>query len=632
MGRIALSNVWLVVVATALSLFSQRAIAQLAITEVMSFAATSFQGVPAPGLADFWELTNFGTNAIDLTGYTWNDNGGGLSSDDDLLFRGIEIAAKETILLVQSEPNNPIDDRQFRDWWGSMLPEGVRIFFYAQNGFNQSGDGIRLWAPGETNAANVVDQVDFGIARRGRTFTYDSQTGLFGWHSVEGADGAFAAATRDDVGSPGTTTGPVPLQILQEPENLAVCAGIDATFSVEAGGLPRPRYRWFFNGAVIAAATASTFTIPSPQAANAGRYEVEISNGFQTLLSRSATLSVNTNPTPPVFVSPLTDAIVVSNDVVRFSAMVCAQPPPTFQWLNNGVPIAGATNRTLVLPNVQFDLSGSVFCVRVANALGTNSACATLTVTPKPDLAVTEVMPSASTNCILSTDWFELTNFGSNAVNLLGYRWATGNGRMPALEATRVVTNSVILLPGQSAIFVERLTRGQFLNRWGAERLPPELIVITYSGEGLDQFGDELYFWSPGATDPNDPVTSRAWAGSLNGVSKFYFEKTLDALDYDSVPGEQGAFLAEQCDDIGSPGYITNPPPRIVRLSRDAGGSTLRCRAIPGRSYSVKWKRRLTDLAWTTLTTRSVGDWVETITDTTAGGAEQRFYLLEETP
>jgi hypothetical protein len=615
-------------------LAAPEAISQLAITEAMSSASTTSNGAPVSALADFWELTNFGTNDIDLTGYTWNDNGGGLSSDWELPFSGM-IHANESIVFVQSEPPDKlITEQEFRDWWGTNLPASVRVFLYTQSGlgFNQLVDGIRLWAPGETNAANVIDQVDFGAARRGRTFTYDPTNGLFGAFSVEGVDGAFKAATRDDIGSPGTTTGPVPLKILAQPASLSVCAGIDATFTVKAGGLPRPRYQWFLNGSVILGATASSHTVANPQAADAGEYQVEINNGFETLFSRVATLSVSTNSTPPVLFAPLTDALAIVNETVRFVVPVCAYPPPTFQWLANGVVILGATNRTLVVPNVQLLQSGTLYCAQISNPRGATSVCARLIVTPKPNLAITEVMPASSLNCATNADWFELTNCGTNAVNLLGYRWATGNGRMPSFEEPRVVTNHAILSPGQSAIFVERLTREEFFRWWGVDRLPPGLIVITYYGEGLDQNGDELYFWSPGATDPNDPVTSIAWTGSSNGVSKFYLEKGFDALDYDSVLGERGAFPAEQCGDTGSPGYLTNPPPRLVNLSRNNSVSTLRCRVIPGQTYRLKWTRRFTDQAWTTLFARQAADWVETATDSTAGNAEQRFYLLEEVP
>jgi hypothetical protein len=34
----------------------------------------------------------------------------------------------------------------------------------------------------------------------------------------------------------------------------------------------------------------------------------------------------------------------------------------------------------------------------------------------------------------------------------------------------------------------------------------------------------------------------------------------------DSVPGVNGAFRAIELGDIGSPGYLANPPPRILEI------------------------------------------------------------------
>src|SRR5262249_11264325 len=162
--------------------------------------------------------------------------------------------------------------------------------------------------------------------------------------------------------------------------------------------------------------------------------------------------SVDTNPTPPTLRAPLTDVLALIRETARFSALVCAYPPPSFQWMSNGVTIPGATNHTLVIPDVGESMSGTIYCVRIANAYGSTNFCARLTVTPRPTLVVTEVMPSPSTNCLNSADWFELTNCGSNAVNLLGYRFATGNQKTPSLADARVVTQAAVLTPGQSAL------------------------------------------------------------------------------------------------------------------------------------------------------------------------------------
>ena len=275
-------------------------------------------------------------------------------------------------------------------------------------------------------------------------------------------------------------------------------------------------------------------------------------------------------------------------------------------------------------------MSGALFCVNITNSLGGTSICARLTVLPKPNLVITEVMPSPSTNCVASSDWFEVTNVGSNAVNLLGYRFASGNGAAPALEGARVVTNNAIVPPGESAVFVRRFDLEKFVEWWG-DALPPHLVLIPYSGIGLRAITDELYLWGPGTEDPNDLITYVAWAGTSAGVSK-YFLDNVDGQDFPSVPGERGAFVAAQCNDIGSPGYTNNPPPRFIRIGRDAAGLTLRWRALPGSNYQLKWKSDLNAANATPLVTRTATNWVETYVDATATNAARRFYFLEKLP
>src|SRR4051794_41010043 len=93
--------------------------AQLAITEVMTSESSTAAGVPgAPSHPDWWELSNFGTNDVDLAGYSWNDNAhGGLFSADAAPFNGAIIHAGEAVVFAQQ--NSVITDADaFRTWWG----------------------------------------------------------------------------------------------------------------------------------------------------------------------------------------------------------------------------------------------------------------------------------------------------------------------------------------------------------------------------------------------------------------------------------------------------------------------------------------------------------------------------------
>src|SRR6185295_130501 len=123
--------------------------AQLAITENMSSASTNLgSGLVVQG-PDFWELTNFGTNAMDLTGYIFNDSDAIRGGDaDTTTLSGVSIGPGESIILVQSGTTvvNSRDD--FTNWWGAAnVPTNLQVLFYSGNGQSSSGDALVLWSP-----------------------------------------------------------------------------------------------------------------------------------------------------------------------------------------------------------------------------------------------------------------------------------------------------------------------------------------------------------------------------------------------------------------------------------------------------------------------------------------------------
>jgi hypothetical protein len=92
------------------------------------------------------------------------------------------------------------------------------------------------------------------------------------------------------------------------------------------------------------------------------------------------------SPTPslPVITSQPTNQTVVVGQTATFSVTAIGTTPFSYQWYFNGTnnPIAGATNATLTLSNVQLTNAGN-YAVTVTNLYGsTNSSNAMLTVNP----------------------------------------------------------------------------------------------------------------------------------------------------------------------------------------------------------------------------------------------------------
>src|SRR6476620_1694836 len=119
----------IILVIAALIVVSATAKAQLAITEAMSSEADTFtQGSVTNAVtpnSDYWELSNFGSDPIDLTGFKMADEGAGLGGAYSTPFDGLTIQPGESILFVQDSVN--MDEQSVRDWWGAGLSNSVRI-------------------------------------------------------------------------------------------------------------------------------------------------------------------------------------------------------------------------------------------------------------------------------------------------------------------------------------------------------------------------------------------------------------------------------------------------------------------------------------------------------------------------
>ena len=117
-----------------------------------------------------------------------------------------------------------------------------------------------------------------------------------------------------------TVTGtPVVITNANLPANVTAAQGTSVTFTVEASGSAPMSYQWFKGTTAIEGATAATYTIPSVAVGDAGNYFVRVSNPVNSVDSRTAVLTVNTDVTGPTIVSVTGSA---NNVVVRFSEAI----------------------------------------------------------------------------------------------------------------------------------------------------------------------------------------------------------------------------------------------------------------------------------------------------------------------
>jgi len=143
-------------------------VANIRITEVMSMSNGG--GTPTP---DFFEITNYGSSAVTLTGWKMDDNSFAIGSA--VALSGItSIGAGETVVFIESAAGAAVSS--FRSFWGGLA--GVQVGYYSGSAVSLSsgGDGVVLFNSGNTE----VTRVSFGAATSGRTFFwgYDAASGV----------------------------------------------------------------------------------------------------------------------------------------------------------------------------------------------------------------------------------------------------------------------------------------------------------------------------------------------------------------------------------------------------------------------------------------------------------------------
>jgi hypothetical protein len=607
LGRAGTEFRFLVVLAITL-IFLRVPVAQLAITEMMSSRVAG---------ADFFELTNFGTNAIDLIGYRFNDA--------DHLDEFIKLAPPGQTLLIQPNESiilvrtNFMSEMDFRGNWRACFDSVAQVHPFWGPGFSSFGDSLRIY-DAETN---VVDQIDFGRAKPGRSFVYSPNTGAF--DSLSLLENGACLSVTNSTGSPGRTTGPVPLRIVQQPTNVIQAFDLDAVFTVQAVGMPPPRYQWFSNGTEIAGARSDTLVLPRVNPEVEGSYAVLVSNGLSNIMSAPATLTLNRNPGPPTILSAPADRTVVQGRTARFAIAVWAYPPATYQWFWNGALLPDETNRVLLVRNCTLAMSGSSFCVRARNNFGETNACGILYVTNIAPVRITEIQAYPNVDCDGHNDWFEITNFGAVDVQLQNYRFYDHF----ELRNAQIVKRPLTVRPGESVIFVKNSSPGTFFEWWGPDQVPSDLQVVPYTGFSLRARGDELYLWDDTAEDPAEVLDSISFGMNPPGRTIGFNGPGAVYLTAREGPG---VIKAVECGDFGSPGVGTASPSTVSAaefsdIVARPEGIFFSLIGIPGRMYELESSIDLNG-PWSLVGTIYLSEFLYTYAEPFGEKRERRFYRV----
>jgi hypothetical protein len=176
--------------------------------------------------SDWFELTNNGATAVDITGWSWDDDS---QTPGVATFGAITmIGAGESVLITQETLGQEAAWRA--DWNVDSSVQVVNLGGSGIPGFSSGGDSIFIFDA----ADQLVTSVTFGPATQGFTFAWDRFGTSLGI-SVLGENGAYRASFNG-AGGAGIDVGSVGFSAVPEPSALLLVGSI-----IGAGVLRRRR-------------------------------------------------------------------------------------------------------------------------------------------------------------------------------------------------------------------------------------------------------------------------------------------------------------------------------------------------------------------------------------------------------
>jgi len=199
----------------------------------------------------------------------------------------------------------------------------------------------------------------------------------------EGAYGVVVSNVMGRVFSPPAfLTVRAPPQFVVLPSDRTAALGSKVALEAEVSGSAPLSFQWFHYGQVVAGQTGESLVFENVQVADAGPYQLRVSNGYGTNSSQTVLLEV---VVPPVLTGHPQGVTLGLGQSLQLCVDVDAFSPVQFQWRRNGVNIPGAVDDCFFVQGVRLADAGS-YTVVVYNSAGTVESDPALVQLDLPDL------------------------------------------------------------------------------------------------------------------------------------------------------------------------------------------------------------------------------------------------------
>lgn len=211
--------------------------------------------------------------------------------------------------------------------------------------------------------------------------------------------------------------------ISRDPTDTSVNQGATLNLSANSFGLAAGlAYQWRHAGTNIPGANSALLSLPNVTTADAGDYDLVVTNNYGSTTSGVATVTVVSVPSITKDLAGVSGTVYSGANFSAWSIVASGGEPLTYNWLRNGNIPVGGNSPTLVIANATVADSGD-YAVTVTNSLGSApSATNHLTVVASPDLYTTDVAqdspgsywPLNETTGTEAMDYSGLSHFGTN--------------------------------------------------------------------------------------------------------------------------------------------------------------------------------------------------------------------------